>query len=315
MKPLRSRAAVAIDGGGIRGVMVARALAALEEKHAFGSKKCNEVFHLAAGTSTGSIISAGLVCGLSGSDLFRLYSDLGPTVFTRTVRSALWPLFSYRYPSDSLRRFLEDKLGQRKVGDIKGKSLVITTFDLMENRTRFVKTGKPEYADWPVVNAVLASCAVPTYFPPVEGQFVDGGVGSYVNPCYLAAYEACIVKRWKPEQTTLISIGTGREPHTYKRWSANHYWPWKWLAPILSAFLESSDDEQVRVVKTFFQKLDFRRFQIDIPGSLPIDDASPANLEKLTKLGDELAAMIVGNKTDDDVLKNLYGLPSAMKAR
>jgi hypothetical protein len=71
----------------------------------------------------------------------------------------------------------------------------------------------------------------------------------------------------------------------------------------------------VRVVKTFFQNLDFRRFQIDIPSDLRIDDASPANLKKLTQLGNDLAGMIVSNKTDKNVLKNVYGLPRAMKAK
>lgn len=312
MKPLRKHVAIAIDGGGIRGAMVARALAVLEEKRAFGKKKSDEAFHLAAGTSTGSIISAGLACGMTGQQLFELYGKLGPEVFRKTARSALWPLFSYRFPSRALKDFLEDNLRVR-VGQIKKMYLVITTFDLVENRTRFIKTSKPEYADWPVAKAVLASCAVPTYFPPVDGQFVDGGVGSYVNPCYLAAYEACIVQKWNPAETTLISIGTGREPHAYKRWAANHYWPWQWLGPILSAFLESSDDEQVRVVKTFFGALDFRRFQIPISANVPIDDASLSNLEKLKEYGDELAKMIAEDRTDDAVFTGAFSLPRSMK--
>ena len=137
-------------------------------------------------------------------------------------------------------------------------SLVITTFDLVEDRTRFIKSGKPDYADWQVATAVRASCAVPTYFPPVKGQFVDGGVGSYSNPCYLAAYEACIVRKWDPAETTLISFGAGRDPHTLKRGDADRFRPWDWLAPILDAFQQSADDEQQRVVRTFFRKLDFR---------------------------------------------------------
>ncbi len=148
-------------------------------------------------------------------------------------------------------------------------SLVVTAFDVVENRTRFIKTAKPEYADWPVVKAVLASCAVPTYFPPVEGQLVDGGVGSYANPCFLAAYEACIVKKWDPAETTLISLVTGRDPPAVKRGQADRFRPWDWLVPILDAFLQSADQEQVRVVKTFFKKLDFRRFQVDLDHPLP----------------------------------------------
>jgi len=313
MRQLRKNVAIAIDGGGIRGTMVARALSVLETRKAFGDKTCDEVFHLAAGTSTGSIISAALACGMTGKQIFDLYCQLGPGVFVKTLRSALWPLFSYRYPSDALKKFLADALGENTtVGSIQPMRLVITTFDLKTNHTRFVKTGKPEYANWLIVKAVLASCAVPTYFPPVDGQFVDGGVGSYVNPCYLAAYEACVVKGWDPKETTLISIGTGREPHNYRPGAANHYWPWQWLGPILSAFLESSDDEQVRVVKTFFEPLDFRRFQIPIPGDVPIDDASMQNIRRLTALGDQLAQKIENDETDDCVLKDAPKLPDLM---
>ena len=50
MKPFRQHVAVAIDGGGIRGVMIARALAILEQHL---GKPCHDVFRLASGTSTG----------------------------------------------------------------------------------------------------------------------------------------------------------------------------------------------------------------------------------------------------------------------
>jgi hypothetical protein len=49
MKPFRKNIAIAIDGGGIRGVIPARALMMLEE--ALG-KTCHEIFRLAVGTST-----------------------------------------------------------------------------------------------------------------------------------------------------------------------------------------------------------------------------------------------------------------------
>ncbi len=52
-------------------------------------------------------------------------------------------------------------------------------------------------------DAVMASTAAPTYFPSLDGSFIDGGVGSYNNPCYLAAYEIQFVLSWKLEETTL----------------------------------------------------------------------------------------------------------------
>ena len=49
MKPFRKNVAVAIDGGGIKGVIVARALAILED---YLGKSSYEIFRLAAGTNT-----------------------------------------------------------------------------------------------------------------------------------------------------------------------------------------------------------------------------------------------------------------------
>jgi hypothetical protein len=71
----------------------------------------------------------------------------------------------------------------------------------------------------------------------------------------------------------------------------------------------------VRVVETFFEGLDFRRFQIPLDEDLPIDDASSANLKKLIKLGDGLAKMIAANQTDVDVVKDVYRIPETMRKK
>ena len=69
-------------------------------------------------------------------------------------------------------------IGERTMGELwtsdPPTDVVITLFDLVENRSRFVKSWKPEYATWPIYKAVLASSSVPTYFPVVDGRFVDG---------------------------------------------------------------------------------------------------------------------------------------------
>ncbi|MBC7237119.1 MAG: patatin-like phospholipase family protein, partial [Chloroflexi bacterium] len=205
MKPLRKHVALAVDGGGIKGVLVTRALAMVEDH--LGSP-ANEWVNLAVGTSTGSIVSAGVASGLTGQEMHALYTELGDDVFQNTWRKALWPLTCYRYSSrpleDALRRYLGDRLLSGLRALAKPVDIVITVFDLLENRTRFLKPWKEAYAHWPLIKAVLASCAVPTYFPPVDDRYVDGGVGSYANPCYVAAYEAWNVLEWDLQETTLI---------------------------------------------------------------------------------------------------------------
>ena len=63
MKPFRKHVAIAVDGGGIKGVIVTRALAILEDHLGQSSL---EILRLAASTSTDSIISAGNGRSLAG---------------------------------------------------------------------------------------------------------------------------------------------------------------------------------------------------------------------------------------------------------
>jgi hypothetical protein len=71
MWPFRDHIATAVDGGGIIGVMVARALAILEGRVGQSS---HEVYQLAVGSSRGSITSAGIGARLSGAEMRRLYT-------------------------------------------------------------------------------------------------------------------------------------------------------------------------------------------------------------------------------------------------
>jgi len=300
MQALREHVAVAIDGGGIRGVMVSRALSILEDKL---GKPAYEIFELAAGTSTGSIISAGIAARRSGEEMFRLYKTLGNEVFRPSWRSALWPLTAYRYPHDPLESAIRTHIGTMTMGELwandKPVDIVITAFDVVTNHTCFIKPWKTEYTSWPVSRAVLASCSVPTYFPPVEGRFVDGGVGAYANPCYLAAYELWRVLQWDPAETTLISLGTGREPHTLLPGQADGFRAWHWLSPILSAFQQSADDQQIHLVRTYFDKLDFRRFQVDLREPIAMDD--PSQIPALAAYGDELGRKLLNNEQDQTI--------------
>lgn len=297
MKPLRNHVAISIDGGGIKGVMVARALAMLEEHL---GQPVHAIFRLAAGTSTGSILSAGVAAGLTAAAMYRLYTELGETVFRQSWRSRLWPLTRYRYPHEPLAAALRAQLGDRLLGDCwtanPATDLVITAFDLVTNHTCFIKPWKAEYATWPLIQAVLASSSVPTYFPVVAGRYVDGGVGAYANPCYLAAYEARFCLGWDPAETTLISLGTGRDPAALRPGDAGRLWTWQWVDPLLGAFLHSADDQQVHLVRTFFEQLDFRRFQVDLRTPIAMDD--PREMAALSAYGEELGRKLLNDETD-----------------
>lgn len=310
MKNFRKNVAIAIDGGGIRGVIPARALVMLEKEL---DRPLQQVFRLTAGTSTGSIITAGLASGLTAEKILALYQQLGHDIFRKSWRTFFWPLTRYRYPHAPLEKALRDHIGDKKMGDFWSADpptdVVITAFDLLTGKSRFIKPWKPEYRDWPVVTTVLASSSVPTYFPVVEGRYVDGGVGSYANPCYLAAYESAFCLKWKAEETTLISLGTGRDPQQIERGQPDRFRIWDWIDPLVDSFLRSADDQQVHLVDTFFYKVDFRRFQVDLKEPIPMDD--PSQIETLLQYGEEMGRMILEDRID----RAVGLLPTAMAAK
>jgi len=297
MKPFRKNVALAIDGGGIRGILAARALETLEDHL---SQSVHQIFRLVAGTSTGSVLSACVATGLTAQRMVELYAELGEGIFRKSWRTMLWPLSQYKYPLEPLQSSLHAQIGDLTMGDLWSAKpptdVVITTFDLKANRTRFIKPWKDEYKDWPVVKAVMTSSSVPTYFPVVEGRYIDGGVGSYGNPCYLAAYELLFCLGWDLSETTLISLGTGRTPHSFDPQEVNKLWPWEWIEPILGAFQQSADDQQVHLVNNFFKDLDFRRFQIDLREPISMDD--PSAIPELLEYGRELGEKIIGDSLD-----------------
>jgi predicted acylesterase/phospholipase RssA len=302
MKPLRKHVAIAVDGGGIRGVIVTRALTMLEEEL---GQPIYKIARLFAGTSTGSIISAGLATGMTAVKLHELYVGLGENIFRKSWRTFFFPFTRYRYPQEPLEAAFRDQIGDMKMGDFWSEEsltltdVVITTFDALTNKTCFIKPWKLQYQDWPVVKAVLASSSVPTYFPIVDGRYMDGGVGSYANPCYLAAYELSFCLGWKPEETTLISLGTGRSPEAAHPKNFSQFRSWNWLDPVLDAFISSASDQQVRIVETFFKKLDFRRFQVDLETSMPMDD--PSRIPELLEYGQKMGKMILEDQVDSAI--------------
>lgn len=83
---------LAIDGGGIRGLLVMEMLAKLEE---LTGKKINELFDYICGVSTGSVIACTIgASGKSIEEIAALYRDLSNKIFNQNVffgaRSLIW---------------------------------------------------------------------------------------------------------------------------------------------------------------------------------------------------------------------------------
>jgi hypothetical protein len=238
----RPRKLLALDGGGIRGVLTLEVLAELERQLAAATAKDKEFrlgdyFDYIGGTSTGAIIAAGLALGKSVTELLDFYKQAGPAMFDKAfILSRVRNLYDAR----PLAKKLQETFGEKT--DLTSKELRC----LLLIVTRNVTTDSPwpvssnpfaRYNDTartdcnlriPLWQLVRASTAAPIYFAPEVLQwdagdasktfvFVDGGLTPYNNPAFLLyrmATQAAYNLNWKTgeKDLLLVSVGTGSAP-------------------------------------------------------------------------------------------------------
>ncbi len=94
---------LAIDGGGIRGVLALEILAEIERELGKGSAdfRLSHYFDYIAGTSTGGIIAAGLARGMAVAEIMDFYETAGAQMFER---ASLIERLYYKFKSEPLAR-------------------------------------------------------------------------------------------------------------------------------------------------------------------------------------------------------------------
>ncbi|TFD37804.1 patatin [Cryobacterium sp. TMT1-19] len=235
------RKLLALDGGGIRGLITIEVLGEIEDQLR-GDRgdefRLSDEFDYIAGTSTGAIIATCLSLGMSVAEIRAFYRDSGTAMFDKAT---LLRRFHTKFEDEKLAAKLKEVIGaDTTLGTDRLKTLLLI---VMRNAT----TDSP----WPLSNnphakynlehrsrdglacnldlllwqLVRASTAAPTYFPPEviqaggPGAFlmVDGGVTMYNNPAFLVFLMATVEPynlRWtaRQDQMLVVSIGTGTSP-------------------------------------------------------------------------------------------------------
>jgi uncharacterized protein len=259
----KSRRLLALDGGGIRGVMSLEILRKIEQDLAretgLNDKfRLGDFFDYIGGTSTGAIIAAGLAMGKSVQELIDFYIEAGPLMFEKT--SLIGRLRSF-YQADPLRKKLNSVFGERTLGaeDLRSLLLIVTRNATTDSPWPVSKNPLARYNDRdrpdcnlqiPLWQLVRASTAAPVYFPPeiVEWDandpaktffFVDGGVTPYNNPAFLLFRMATLPQyrlNWPTgeDRMMLISVGTGAAAAVSRDLNARGQ-----LAPVNAAHLPS----------------------------------------------------------------------------
>jgi predicted acylesterase/phospholipase RssA len=274
---------LAIDGGGIRGLIPALVLAEIEQRT---GRPISSLFDLVAGTSTGAILACGLTRPqpMSAEQLAAIYEEEGPQIFDASLLkqvSSLGGLIDERYDSSGLVTSLRRHLGDTRLADAV-TDILITVYDLEARQALELRRDD----DVSMVDAAHASSAAPTYFEPVRlgaRTLVDGGVFA-INPAVLAYAEA------DGQVDVLASLGTGQQtrPLPYDR--VKDWGQIQWARPILDVVFDGGADAVDSVLERLIDGAYFRlQTRLD-EASDDLDDASPENLAALRREAEQLIA-------------------------
>jgi len=229
---------LALDGGGIRGMMTVEVLAEIEGLLRSNLKRgpdfvLADYFDFVAGTSTGAIIAACISLGMSASQIRQFYLDSGREMFDKAF---LLRRFRYKYEDENLAAKLQQVIGKdTRLGSDRLRTVLMM---VMRNATTdspwpisnnpFAKYNQTDRKDCnldiPLWQLVRASTAAPVFFPPElintgrhEFVFVDGGITTYNNPAFQAFLMSTVEPykmNWQTgeDRMLVVSVGTGTSP-------------------------------------------------------------------------------------------------------
>ncbi len=294
---------LAIDGGGIRGIIPATILDHVEK---ITGKSIAKLFDLIAGTSTGGILALGLTKPdaqgspqYSAADLVNLYLTEGPRIFSRSFWYRLFALDNLsenKYPATGIESVLEQYFGETRLREAV-TDVLVTSYEIQQSFPFFFRSSlarqRPDY-DFPMRDVARATSAAPTYFEPAKlanYALIDGGVYAN-NPAACAFVEA---RTTFPDASnyTVVSVGTGSLTKGISYEQAKDWGVAQWAKPILNVVFDgvsSTVDYQLRQILTPTPSglPNYYRFQTTLrPENISIDDASPANLTALQGLAQE----------------------------
>jgi hypothetical protein len=233
------RKLLALDGGGIRGLITIEVLAEIERhlQKQLGrddSFVLADYFHYVGGTSTGAIVATCLALGMRVEKIRAFYEQSGVEMFDK---ASLLRRFRSKYEDERLAAQLKREIGEQvTLGAEELRTLLLIVMRNASTDSPWPLTNNPHATynarartycnlDLPLWQLVRASTAAPTYFPPEVIDvgapepfiFVDGGVTVYNNPAFLLflmatvePYKLC----WPAgrDRMLLVSVGTGISP-------------------------------------------------------------------------------------------------------
>lgn len=296
---------LAVDGGGVRGMIPAQALAYLEHKT---GRPTAELFDLFVGTSSGGIVSAAcLMPGPDGKPRFtadevvQSFERMGPKVFHPPMRYRLLTLdgvLAPKYSSEKKYEAFRDEFGLPPFGDLL-KPTIITAYDMLGERPDMLINWQPEWANYSVPTVLNAGTTVSGVFNPVLLSAPDGKQHMYTDEGIIENDPAAVALEFLQAQAPnaqiiIVNLGTGRFLMNSKSSHPYSLGELRWISELLP-YLESGN---VQVTKRTMAsqakysgagRLVYVNINIDMPPGQfyhPFN-ASTENLAAIRALGEQ----------------------------
>jgi len=240
---------LSLSGGGYRGLFSAQVLARLEADLG-GTDAAGGIgqrFDLIAGTSIGGILACALSLGVPAHRLVRLLVDHGPRIFPplrlRAMRRYIGKAPYRPEPlRDAMVACLTPQVAATPIAR-HPRPLLLTTLDWTTASLHLLgsqATPAEDALGLSFLDAMLATSAAPTYFPPHRARnhtFVDGGLVANA-PDMLAL--RCAREMWPTAQISMLSIGTanplgGRNPADMPRRA------YQWAVPVIEVLMHAQE--------------------------------------------------------------------------
>ena len=229
---------LSLDGGGMRALYSISVLQTLIQHFNSSSrtKDLGKQFDLIVGTSSGSLISAGLAYGKSLEQIENLYKAWGPLIFSHPAPdkkrsllrwAALKTFWSAANRNKELKESLQKAFQEETLGELfkrRNIGLCINAVEMTSHDPKVFKTPHNSYfkdQNQKLKDVCLASSAAPILFPlaripnPTSPEqfntYCDGGVWAG-NPVLVALIEGLHTAS-QDQDIEIISIGTGPSPY------------------------------------------------------------------------------------------------------
>jgi uncharacterized protein len=274
-RPADRKKLLALDGGGLRGIITLEILARMER--VLGGNDPDFVlakyFDYIAGTSTGAIIAAALSLGRHVGEVQDLYLGLGPKIFKKRWMPAQFrSLYKDKGLSDELQRFFgaDTTLGADEL-----RTLLLVVMHRVDtdsiwplsNNTRAKyndRSRSDSNLSFKMWQLVRGSTAAPIYFMPEripfskneDARFEDGGVTPFNNPAPLL-FEMATSPRYRlgwqagKDRMLLVSVGTGFAPAAHEKltaWQINLLFQAKNVIKVIMNGSSTENDRLCRVL-------------------------------------------------------------------